>query len=69
MREQRRCAAIKVVGLGAGVDYTTAFDATGLELTVAGVPAVPEPSTWWLLGTGLVATIGRRWPGRKSMRA
>jgi T5SS/PEP-CTERM-associated repeat protein len=59
---------LEVLGLAAGVDYTRAFDATGFELTVAGVPAVPEPSTWWLLGTGLVATIGRRWPGRRAMR-
>jgi T5SS/PEP-CTERM-associated repeat protein len=50
---------LEVMGLAAGVGYTTAFDATGLELTVAGVPAVPEPSTWLLFGTGLAA-IGRR---------
>ena len=43
-------ADLEVVALGAGVDSTTAFDATGLELTVAGVPAgaplkVATPST------------------------
>jgi T5SS/PEP-CTERM-associated repeat protein len=48
---------LDVIGLGAGVGYSAAFDANGLVVTVA---AVPEPATWLLLGIGLVAGLDRR---------
>ena len=51
---------LEVLGLDPTVNYSTVFDANGLVLTVAGVPAVPEPATWLLLGTGVVVVLRRR---------